>query len=432
MTMRLTATSSDAKENQVIFCAEIAESIKGGTGTDRIYGGGGDDVLRGVGGADRLEGGQGDDVVSGGSGNDEIFGNQGDDDLDGGRGTDALDGGSGDDTLTGGRGNDVLTGGSGADTYVVDAGDGTDTIADSDGHGTISLDDETLTGATLNQDGTWTSADGRLEYSFDGDLAGAGTLSIRAFGTDADHSGTPDNVINVNNWHNGDLGITLGNGESTDPGSDTPTPNTPDPGPQIIADDIPVDTTDLPMTADSGSQIMADSIPLGGIDLPTPAADPGSPALGADAGSSGIGASVGNEAGATITSSPAAIEPVVDDAAAATASDMEDAISQLLAPPDNNFDALDPTRVQNAVAAFSGVLAPPDIPFAGASNSDYIGSAVSIADVASALADDVCGHECSGEVAAGLVPMSPDWRHVDGITPPRDPNLRSPRGTDWR
>ncbi len=327
-----------------------------------------------------------------------------DDDLDGGRGTDALDGGSGDDTLTGGRGNDVLAGGDGADTYVIDTGDGADTIADSDGQGTISLDDEMLTGAALNQDRTWTSADGRIEYSFDGDLAGEGTLSIRTFETGADHSGTPDNVINVNNWHNGDLGITLGNGGSTAPSSNALTPNLPDAGPQIIADDIPVDATDLPATAaDSESQIMADDTPLGDIDLPTSATEPTSLVLGADAGSSGDSASVGNEAGGTITSSPAAIEPVVDDAAAATASDMEDAISQLLAPPDNDFAALDLTRVQNAVAAFSGVLAPPDIPFAGASNSDHIGDAISVADITSALADDAGGHDASGEIAAGLV-----------------------------
>ena len=343
MSVKLTASSSDAKENQVVFGAENSESIKGGAGTDRIYGGGGNDVLRGAGGADRVEGGHGDDLVSGGLGNDELAGNQGDDDLDGGRGTDLLEGGTGDDTLTGGRGDDALAGGEGSDTYVIDAGDGTDTIIDSDGRGTISLDDETLAGATLNQDGAWTSADGRLEYSFGGDVVGESTLTIRAFEAGADHSGTPDNVIKVNNWHNGDLGITLGEYVANDLAFDTSIAGAQDPGPQNIADDIPVDGFDLPMTsADSESQTIADDTALDGIKLPTPATDLGPPALGADAGSPGVGASVGNEAGATITPEPATIAPIIDDAAAAaaaTAAEVDDAISQLLAPPDNNFAA---------------------------------------------------------------------------------------------
>ena len=429
ITTKLTAGASNAKENQVVFGAESAESIKGGTGTDRIYGGAGDDVLRGAGGADRLEGGRGDDIVSGGSGNDELVGNQGDDDLDGGRGADALDGGSGDDALTGGRGDDALIGGDGVDTYVIDAGDGTDTITDNDGLGTVSLDDEMLTGATLNPDGTWTSADGRLQYSFDGDLAGEGTLTIRAFEAGADHSGTPNNVVHVNSWHNGDLGITLGTGESTAPdahdsdGSDT--------APQIIADDIPVDGLSVPSTdSDSGSQIMADDIPLGGADLPTPATDPGSPALETDAGSSGIAASVANEAEATITPEPATIAPILVDAPPTMVSEIDDAISQLLAPPGNGFATLDPTRMQNALAAFSGVLAPPDVPFAGG-NSEHMGNAVSIADMTGALADDAGGHDASSEAAAGPVQTSPDWHQIEGIAMPQHSSLRAVRGTDW-
>ena len=406
ITTQLTGSAGNAKDNQVVFGAESGESIKGSTGTDRIYGGGGDDVLRGAGGADHLEGGQGDDIVSGGSGNDELAGNQGDDDLDGGRGADALDGGSGDDTLTGGRGDDALAGGDGVDAYVIDAGDGTDTISDSDGLGTIALDDETLTGATLSEDGTWTSADGRLEYSFDGELAGEGTLTIRAFEAGADHSGTPNNVVEVDNWHNGDLGITLDNDESTAPLSDAQDGLGTYIEPQIIADDIP----------------------FGGIDLPTPATGA---ALDGEAALSGAGASVGNEAGTTITPEPAAIAPILDDAAANMASDVDDAISQLLAPPDNAFAALDPARVQNAVASFIGVLAPPDIPFAGA-NSDDTGNAVSIADVTGALADDAGGHDASTDAAAVLVETSPDWHPVEGIATPRHASLRALRGSDWR
>jgi len=400
ITTKLTASAGNAKENQVVFGAEIGESIKGGAGTDRIYGGGGDDVLRGAGGADRLEGGQGDDIVSGGAGNDELVGDQGVDDLDGGRGADALDAGSGDDTLTGGRGDDELIGGEGVDTYVIDAGDGTDTIIDKDGLGTLSLDDETLTGATHNQDGTWTSADGRLEYLFDGALAGEGTLTVRAFEAGADHSGTPNNEVHVNNWRNGDLGITLGNGESPAPGSDVQDSDTLDPAPQIIADDIPVD----------------------GLYLPPPYTD---------SGSLESGASVANESGATIASEPATIAPVLDDAPSMTTSELDEAIGHLLAPPDNGLAALDPTRVQNALAAFSGVPVPPDLPFAGA-NGDHMGNAVTIADITGALADDAGGHDASTEAAAGLVPTSPDWHQIEGIAVPRHSSLRAVRGTDWR
>jgi len=400
ITTKLTASAGNAKENQVVFGAEIGESIKGGAGTDRIYGGGGDDVLRGAGGADRLEGGQGDDIVSGGAGNDELVGDQGVDDLDGGRGADALDAGSGDDTLTGGRGDDELIGGEGVDTYVIDAGDGTDTIIDKDGLGTLSLDDETLTGATHNQDGTWTSADGRLEYLFDGALAGEGTLTVRAFEAGADHSGTPNNEVHVNNWRNGDLGITLGNGESPAPGSDVQDSDTLDPAPQIIADDIPVD----------------------GLYLPPPYTD---------SGSLESGASVANESGATIASEPATIAPVLDDAPSMMTSELDEAIGHLLAPPDNGLAALDPTRVQNALAAFSGVPVPPDLPFAGA-NGDHMGNAVTIADITGALADDAGGHDASTEAAAGLVPTSPDWHQIEGIAVPRHSSLRAVRGTDWR
>ncbi len=225
LTLKLAGASGDDIQNQVIFGAESSENIKGKSGTDRIYGGGGDDILRGAGGADHLEGGHGDDTVLGGSGDDELAGNQGDDDLDGGRGDDALDGGSGDDTLSGGRGDDLLAGGDGIDSYVFDAGDGMDAIVDADGQGSISLDDAVLTGATSSQNGTWTSTDGRVDYSLEGALTGEGTLTVRAFAAGAVHGESPDNVIHVEHWHNGDLGITLGPAASPGYAPATPAPD---------------------------------------------------------------------------------------------------------------------------------------------------------------------------------------------------------------
>lgn len=75
--------------------------FSGGSGSDRITAGGGDDILDGNSGNDRLKGGAGDDVI------------------DGGRGRDILDGGSGDDRITANAGADTLLGGSGNDEFLI-------------------------------------------------------------------------------------------------------------------------------------------------------------------------------------------------------------------------------------------------------------------------------------------------------------------------
>lgn len=67
----------------------------GGSGNDHFQGGSGDDLLAGRGGNDHLEGGRGDDILLGGNGHDH---------LDGGRGSDFLKGGNGFDILHGGPG----------------------------------------------------------------------------------------------------------------------------------------------------------------------------------------------------------------------------------------------------------------------------------------------------------------------------------------
>jgi hypothetical protein len=387
LTLKLAPSNRDAQQNTVIFGAESAEVIKGGVGTDRIYGGGGDDVMRGAAGADHLEGGRGDDIAFGGSGNDELAGNQGNDELDGGRGSDSLDGGSGDDTLTGGRGDDHLAGGDGADTYVIDAGDGTDTIIDSDGQGSIELNDVTISGAAGDANGTWTSKDGRVNYSVDGDITGESTLTIRAFGSDSGAGGSPDNVIQVQHWHNGDLGIALGGSRTVDASFDQQDPAAPNPKTEVIVDNIPLDGMADPVT----------------------------------------GANAGNGAETSDGQISPTEAPILEASVASRPLDANDAISQLLAPPNNDVAALNPSQLQQAVAAFSGVLAPPDVSFGGSTGGDYGSNAVSIADVAGALAADAGGHDVFGELAAGQVRLAPDWHHIEAISVPVDGGTRSAR-----
>jgi Ca2+-binding RTX toxin-like protein len=101
--------------------AVVDETIHGGYGNDRVYGGGGNDILSGEQGSDRILGGAGNDQISGGTGTDYLFGDAGNDQIDGGAEYDRLYGGDGNDTLTGGiSGDDQLNGGGGSDTLIGD------------------------------------------------------------------------------------------------------------------------------------------------------------------------------------------------------------------------------------------------------------------------------------------------------------------------
>ena len=217
MKLQIAGADGSTRTNQVIFGANTVdgEVLKGGKGTDRIYGGTGDDVIRGNAGSDHLEGGRGDDLIMGGSGSDELVGGRGDDELEGGAGADLLQGNSGDDTLTGGAGADRIEGGDGHDTYVIDPGDGADAIVDSDGDGEIQFDGEALGEAIARSDGQYVSADGKAIYSFEGDANQAETLTISIYANANPANGDqPINTIWIDNWKNGDLGIQLGNGDS--------------------------------------------------------------------------------------------------------------------------------------------------------------------------------------------------------------------------
>lgn len=114
----------------------------GGVGNDRIvihqpisgtmngipqvlyaYGDAGNDSLLGVYtgmgvSIDRFFGGTGTDTLNGFDGNDKLLGGAGNDILVGGKGRDVLDGGRGNDLLNGQTGTDKLTGGTGVDRFV--------------------------------------------------------------------------------------------------------------------------------------------------------------------------------------------------------------------------------------------------------------------------------------------------------------------------
>ena len=83
-----------------------ANTIKGGGGDDKLYGGpgGGDDMLEGQGGNDMLFGGRGADTLSGGMGDDTLNGGVGDDTLDGGAGSDMIYADRDDTKIDGGTG----------------------------------------------------------------------------------------------------------------------------------------------------------------------------------------------------------------------------------------------------------------------------------------------------------------------------------------
>ena len=138
-------------------------------------------------------------------GNVEIAGN---DLLIGDGGNDTLRSHRGDDILIGGQGRDRMEGGEGRDTYVVDAGD---SVMDGDGMGEVRWGGRALTGGTRAASDpvdTYRSEDGHFIYALDNT-----TLSVTD--TWASVPALPNPVV-VENFQNGQLGITLG-GPQTDP-----------------------------------------------------------------------------------------------------------------------------------------------------------------------------------------------------------------------
>lgn len=149
-----------------------ADLLAGGSGIDKMYGGGDGDILDGGAGNDELHGGEGYDLLVGGSGDDKLYGDAGKDTLDGGTGDDELRGGAGDDILDGAAGADLIVGGRGddtlwgdrcatgksVDTFVFGVNHGADTIKDfADGQDRIDLsafqDIDAFSDLSVTQDG---------------------------------------------------------------------------------------------------------------------------------------------------------------------------------------------------------------------------------------------------------------------------------------
>lgn len=135
--------------------------------------------------------------------------------LQGQSGNDTLLGEGGDDTLTGGTGtgNDTLIGGEGSDIYVYTQGDGVDTIIDSDGQGQIQWDLINIQGDAGVLSDKWKKFNTNvwqdqknpqdpISYNLQTEADGSQTLYIIKNG----------DVLKVDNWQPGNLGITLGEG----------------------------------------------------------------------------------------------------------------------------------------------------------------------------------------------------------------------------
>lgn len=145
----LTVDFGDGQPVYLDPTALAAETMRGSTSNDVLYGNAAANAIDGLAGDDTIYGRAGDDNLTGSTGDDTLYGEDGADTLAGGDGLDQLYGGAGNDVLSGGLGNDLLDGGAGADqmaggtgddTYIVDdagdvvtevAGEGTDLVRSS-------------------------------------------------------------------------------------------------------------------------------------------------------------------------------------------------------------------------------------------------------------------------------------------------------------
>lgn len=155
-------------------------------------------------------GSDGADTLTGGAYADQLFGRGGDDRLIGGDGNDLLDGGADNDTLEGGAGVTTARGGAGNDTYRHFTGDGLLDITDASGnnHISINLSDrnyELGTDALTQVSGTTSAWIDTHKNRF--------TLTNGQLNIALEDGGQ----IRINNFTNGDFGITLGGPAQVNP-----------------------------------------------------------------------------------------------------------------------------------------------------------------------------------------------------------------------
>ena len=177
------------------------------------YGADADDVLVGIGSeSNSIIAFGGDDYVNAGGGSDYVSGGSGSDVLNGEDGDDTILGGLDSDILSGGSGNDALDGGGGFDTYRFNSSDFEsgafkDTIVDSDGLGKILFNGLDIAGTGIGFDhiqhaslGAWETSGGEFRLAV---IGSGGAQSLLIMHNDS------DSYIVVQNWNNGDLGISL-------------------------------------------------------------------------------------------------------------------------------------------------------------------------------------------------------------------------------
>lgn len=172
------------KASDFIYDLTISDDVL--SGSDRLFGGYGDDTITGTAAADMLFGEHGNDTLFGGAGNDQLFGGSGNDTLSGEAGDDVIKAGSEIDTVYGGYGDDFIYGDGGNDLLYGD--EGTDTIYGGDGddylHGGLG-DQNYLYGGAGNDiftmDWTITASGHTISYAADF-VSGQDYVDVSALG----------------------------------------------------------------------------------------------------------------------------------------------------------------------------------------------------------------------------------------------------------
>ncbi len=118
VTVPYTMKNEDGEDVEMMETVPDIIHLTGSSHADILAGDSRDNTIMGGGGDDRLYGGPGggDDMLHGGGGNDTMFGGLGDDTLDGGDGNDVFWGNGGSNTYIGGLGNDAF--------HLLNVGDG--------------------------------------------------------------------------------------------------------------------------------------------------------------------------------------------------------------------------------------------------------------------------------------------------------------------